>query len=66
MAYLRLSQSFQPLGEMERCAENTCKAYELRRRASETEKLAISSFYGMVVTGNLEAARSSYQLWPQT
>ncbi len=66
MAYLRLGQSYQPLSEGDRCAENTRKAYELRERTSESEKLAISSFYQLVVTGNLEAARTSYQLWTQT
>jgi eukaryotic-like serine/threonine-protein kinase len=66
MAYLRLGQSYQPLGEMDLCAESTRKAYELRERTSESEKLAISSFYELVVTGNLEAARTSYQLWAQT
>jgi eukaryotic-like serine/threonine-protein kinase len=66
MAYLRLGQSYQPLGEMNLCAEKTRKAYELRERTSESEKLAISSFYELVVTGNLEAARASYQLWAQT
>jgi eukaryotic-like serine/threonine-protein kinase len=60
MAYLRLGQAYQPLSELARCAENTRKAYELRGRASESERLAISSFYEMVVTGNLEAARTSY------
>jgi serine/threonine protein kinase/tetratricopeptide (TPR) repeat protein len=66
MAYLRLAQSYQPLSELDLCAENTRKAYELRDRTSDSEKLAISSFYEMVVTGNLEAARNSSQLWTQT
>jgi serine/threonine protein kinase len=66
MAYLGLGESYQPLSELDRCAENTRKAYELRERTSEREKLAISSFYDLVVTGNLEAARKSYQLWAQT
>ncbi len=66
MAYLGLAESYQPLSELERCAENARKAYELRDRTSEREKLAISSFYDLVVTGNLEAARKSYQLWAQT
>src|SRR6202035_581599 len=48
MAYLRLGQAYQPLSELARCAENTRKAYELRGRASESERLAISSFYEMV------------------
>ena len=66
MAYLRLAQSYQPLSQLDRCAENARKAYALRERTSESEKLAVSSFYELVVTGNLEAARSSYQLWAQT
>jgi tetratricopeptide (TPR) repeat protein/predicted Ser/Thr protein kinase len=66
MAYLRLGQAYQPLSELARCAENTRKAYELRGRTSESERLAISSFYEMVVTGNLEAARTSYQAWQQS
>jgi tetratricopeptide (TPR) repeat protein len=63
---LRLGQAYQPLSELARCAENTRKAYELRERTSESERLAISSFYEMVVTGNLEAARTSYQAWQQS
>jgi tetratricopeptide (TPR) repeat protein/predicted Ser/Thr protein kinase len=66
MAYLRLAQSYQPLSENDRCAENTRRAYALRERISESEKLAISSFYDLVVTGNLETARTSFQAWAQT
>ncbi len=66
MAYLRLAQSYQPLSENDRCAENARKAYALSERVSESEKLGISSFYELVVTGNLEAARTSFQAWAQT
>jgi len=66
MAYLGLAESYQPLSELDLAAKNARKAYELRERTSEQEKLAISSFYDLLVTGNLEAARSSYQLWAET
>ena len=66
MAYLRLGQSYQPLSELARAAESTRKAYQLRERKSEREKLEISSFYELGVTGNLEAARTSYELYAQT
>src|ERR1700674_1682590 len=66
MAYLRLGQAYQPQGELGLAAENTRKAYKLRERTSEREKLNISSFHEYVVTGNLEAARSSYELWTRT
>ena len=66
MAYLRLGGSYQPQSEVARAAEATRKAYELRGRTSQHEKLAITSFYEYMVTGNLEAARSSNELWART
>jgi serine/threonine protein kinase/tetratricopeptide (TPR) repeat protein len=66
MAYLRLGQNYFPLGELGRTAENVRKAYQLREKTSEREKLEISSFYELGVTGNLEAARTSYELYAQT
>jgi serine/threonine protein kinase/tetratricopeptide (TPR) repeat protein len=66
MAYLRLAESYQPLSEVDLATKNAQKAYELRERTSEQEKLAISSFYELVVTGNLDKARTSYQLWAET
>jgi tetratricopeptide (TPR) repeat protein len=66
MAYLQLGEAYQPQGELTLAAENTRKAYELRGRTSDHEKLSISAFYEYVVTGNLEAARRSYELLTQT
>ncbi len=66
MAYLRLGASYQPQGELTRAAETTRKAYELRERTSESEKFAITTFYEIVVTGNLDAGRSSIELWSRT
>ena len=66
MAYLMLAESYQPQGELTLAAENTRKAYELRERTSDHEKLNIVAFYDIVVTGNLEAARRSYELVAQT
>lgn len=65
MAYLRLGQCYQPLSELARAAESTRKAYQLRERTTEREKLEISSFYELIVTGDLEAARTSYELYAQ-
>jgi eukaryotic-like serine/threonine-protein kinase len=65
MAYLRLAECYQPLSANDLSAANAAKAYALRERVSESEKMAISSFYELVVTGNLEAARSSYQAWAE-
>jgi tetratricopeptide (TPR) repeat protein len=66
MAYLLLAESYQPQGELALAAENTRKAYDLRDRTSDHEKLSIAIFYEIVVTGNLEAARRTCELTAQT
>jgi eukaryotic-like serine/threonine-protein kinase len=66
MAYLMLAESYQPQGELALAAENTRKAYELRDRTSDHEKLSIAVFYEIAVTGNLEAARRIGELIAQT
>ena len=66
MAYALLGVSYANQGEDTRGAENTRKAYALRERVSEREKLYIASRYEHFVTGNLEAARKAYELWAQT
>ena len=66
MAYARLGTNYSNLGQTARAAENTRKAYELRERVSEREKFYIVSHYEHYVTGNLEAARKTYELWAQT
>jgi tetratricopeptide (TPR) repeat protein len=66
MAYLLLAECYQPQGELALAAENTRRAYELRERTSDHEKLSIAVFYEIVVTGNLEAARRNCELLAQT
>ena len=66
MAYAGLGNSYGSMGETTRAAENTRKAYELRERVSEREKFYIASHYEEFVTGNLEAARKTFELWAQT
>jgi tetratricopeptide (TPR) repeat protein len=66
MAYARLGTSYSNMGETARGAENIRKAYELRERVSEREKFYIASHYETNVTGNLEAARKTCELWAQT
>src|SRR5713226_2047087 len=66
MAYARLGMSYIDLGENTRAVENIRKAYELRERVSDREKFYIASHYEHWVTGNLEAARKTYELWART
>jgi serine/threonine protein kinase/tetratricopeptide (TPR) repeat protein len=66
MAYARLGNSYNNLGQTARAVENFRKAYELRERVSEREKFYIASHYDQHFTGNLEAARKTYELWART
>jgi eukaryotic-like serine/threonine-protein kinase len=66
MAYAELGTNYSNAGEIARAAESTRQAYALRERVSEREKFYIVSHYELFVTGNLEAARRSYELWAQT
>jgi eukaryotic-like serine/threonine-protein kinase len=65
MAYTQLGVNYSRYGESVLGAENTRKAYELRERVSEHERLHIESNYYIFVTGNLEKARRSFELWAQ-
>jgi serine/threonine protein kinase/tetratricopeptide (TPR) repeat protein len=65
MAYGRLAACYINLFQRARAIENARKAYELRERVSEREKLYITSHYEDYVTGNLEVARKTYELWAQ-
>jgi Flp pilus assembly protein TadD/predicted Ser/Thr protein kinase len=65
-AYAALGASYGNLGETRLAAENIRKAYGLRERVSEGEKLAFESDYFSIVTGDLEKARQAYELWAQT
>jgi eukaryotic-like serine/threonine-protein kinase len=66
MAYARMGTAYSNSGQAALAAENTRKAYDLRDRVSEWEKLYIASHYQNFVTGDLEAARKTYELWTQT
>ena len=55
-----------PVGEPALSAESTRKAYELRDRASDREKFFIAAAYDLQVTGNLEKAQQTCELWVQT
>jgi Flp pilus assembly protein TadD/predicted Ser/Thr protein kinase len=66
MAYALLGTSYHNLGEKNLSAENTRKAFELREKVSEREKFYIESHYHDFVTGDMEKARQTYELWAQT
>ncbi len=66
MAYAMLGRTYGDVGETILSAENTTKAYRLRERVSDNEKFFIAATYDMQVTGNLEKARQTFELWGQT
>jgi len=66
MAYARLGNSYFNMTQPARAAENLRKAFELREKVSEREKFYIDARYESYVTGNLEAARKTNELWRQT
>ena len=66
MAYALLGESYSNLGETSLAAESLRKAYELRERVSEREKLYIESDYYLLVNGDLEKARQAFELFAQT
>ena len=66
MAYASLGMAYFFSGEPDRSAESAKKAYELRDRISDREKFFIAASYELQVTGNLEQARQTCELWIRT
>jgi serine/threonine protein kinase/predicted Zn-dependent protease len=66
MAYARMAIAYSNLSEEGRSIDNARKAYELRAKVSERERLAIDWQYYAVVTGELEKAAQTDELWQQT
>jgi tetratricopeptide (TPR) repeat protein len=64
-AYAALGRMYGDIGESALSAKNTSKAYQLRDRASDQERFFISVSYDLQVTGNLEKAQQTCDLWLQ-
>ena len=65
MAYAYMGLCYHNLGEAGLAAENLRKAYELREKVSERERLSIEAGYYMYTTGELEKAAQAYELRQQ-
>jgi len=66
IAYRALAAAYGNLDQPAREAENVRKAYELREKVSERERLYIEANYDWTVTGDLDKAIAAYELWQQT
>jgi tetratricopeptide (TPR) repeat protein/tRNA A-37 threonylcarbamoyl transferase component Bud32 len=65
MAYSTLAASYSNLGEGDVASEYAKKAFELRDRVSERERLYISAEYYFDVTGEIDKAIETCNLWKQ-
>ena len=66
MAYAILGLDYSTVGESGLSAESTTRAWQLRDRVSDREKFFIDFTYDRQVTGNLEKAYQTLELWLQT
>jgi len=66
MGYAQLGVSYSTVGESLLSAESTTKAWQLRDRVSDRERFFIDFTYDRQVTGNLEKAYQTLELWYQT
>jgi tetratricopeptide (TPR) repeat protein len=66
MAYATLGVVYGNLSEREQASDCLKKAFELKERASEREKLYISAHYYEVVTGQIDKAIEVYESWKET
>jgi serine/threonine protein kinase/tetratricopeptide (TPR) repeat protein len=61
LGYTAAGADYSNLGQLERANEYYRKAFQLRERASEREKRAITADYYLNVTGELDKAAQTYQ-----
>ncbi|HYR90388.1 MAG TPA: protein kinase [Terriglobia bacterium] len=65
-AHAFLGRVYDDIGESVLAANSITKAYEFRERASDAERFFITATYLERVTGNLERAKETFELWAQT
>jgi eukaryotic-like serine/threonine-protein kinase len=66
MGYNSVGYDYTSLGELERSRDYFSKAFQLRERASEREKLGITANYYLLLTGELDKAAQAYQQLAET
>jgi Flp pilus assembly protein TadD len=66
LAHARLSTVYGNIGEFEPAREQITKAYALKERVSEPERLYILARYYQTVEGAIQKTVETYQMWIQT
>jgi eukaryotic-like serine/threonine-protein kinase len=66
IAYASLGIDYSNLGQATLAADYARKAYNLRDRVSDRERFRISAFYFQYVTGEMDKAIESYELWAKS
>jgi len=66
MALARLGVVYGNLGENDRSEEYRSRAFELRDRVTELERLYITAHYYSAVVGDLDKQVETYELWKRT
>jgi eukaryotic-like serine/threonine-protein kinase len=66
VAHARLGTYYSNQGESTKSRQSTTKAYELRHRASDAERLYIEAMYDRSVTGNMDREMETLETWAQT
>ena len=66
MAHAWLGRLYDDEGESVLSAESTSTAYRLRERASDAEKFFITASYDLTVTGNMDHAQKTCEVWAAT
>jgi predicted Zn-dependent protease len=66
IAYAALGNAYSNLNEAGLAAANITRAYALKQRVSEREKLYIESHYYAYGIGDLAKAAATYQIWAAT
>lgn len=65
LAHGYLGRAYGDIGESSRSAESTRRAYELRARATDPERLFITASFHLQVNGDLGSAQEAFESWAQ-
>jgi tetratricopeptide (TPR) repeat protein len=63
LAYAYLGRAYMNVGEVQRARPYFEKAYALRDRVSEREKLLLTSFYQSDALGDIDKEMETYRIW---